>query len=77
MTISITKQVEAYQKALAEALEIPPARYEQTLRCHNSIGDWLHRGERKVRHCDPNVFVYGSFDLGRLSPSEGDECVFF
>jgi hypothetical protein len=59
MTISITKQAEAYLEALAKALEIPPARYEQAERSYNSLGDWLHRDDSSVRDFDPDVFVQG------------------
>lgn len=30
MAVTVTKQAEAYLEALAKALEIPPARYEQS-----------------------------------------------
>lgn len=75
MTISITKQAEAYLEALAKALEIPPARYEQAERSYNSLGDWLHRDDSSVRDFDPDVFVQGSFRLGTVVRplSEGEE----
>lgn len=66
MAITITKQAEEYFEALAKALEIPPARYEQAEKSYKSLGDWLHREESSVKDYEPDVFVQGSFRLGTV-----------
>ncbi len=63
MAVTITKQAEAYLEALAKALEIPPARYEQAERSYKSLGEWLHRDGSSVKNFGPDVFVQGSFRL--------------
>ena len=75
MTITITKQAETYLNALARALEIPPARYEQAERSYKAFGDWLHRDESSIRIYEPDVFVQGSFRLGTVikPQSEAEE----
>ncbi|MFT6091862.1 nucleotidyltransferase [Sulfitobacter sp.] len=75
MTITITKQAEAYLESLANALEIPQHRYEQAERSYKSLGEWLHREESSVKGYDPDVFVQGSFRLGTVirPVSEGEE----
>jgi len=72
MTVTITKQAEAYLEALAKALEIPPARYEQAERSYKSLGEWLHRDESSVKNFGPDVFVQGSFRLGTVIKPEFD-----
>ena len=49
MAVTVTKQAEAYLEALAKALEIPPARYDQAERSYKSLGEWLHRDESNVK----------------------------
>lgn len=66
MAVTITKQAEAYLEALAKALEIPPARYEQAEKSYKSLGEWLHRDESTVKAYEPDVFVQGSFRLGTV-----------
>lgn len=66
MAVTITKQAEAYLEALAKALEIPLARYEQAEKRYKSLGAWLHRDASSVRGQDPDVFVQGSFRLGTV-----------
>lgn len=75
MTVTITKQVEAYMEPLAKALEIQPSRYEQAERSYKSLGDWLNRDESSVRDYDADVFVQGSFRLGTVirPSSDGEE----
>ena len=53
MAVTVTKQAEAYLEALAKALEIPPARYEQAEMRHKSLGEWLHRDEASVKNYGP------------------------
>jgi SMODS domain-containing protein len=72
MAVTITKQAEAYLEALAKALEIPPARYEQAERSYKSLGEWLHRDESSVKNYVPDVFVQGSFRLGTVIKPESD-----
>ena len=72
--ISITTQAEIYLDALAQALEIPPARYEQAERSYKSLGDWLHRDQSSVARYNPDIFVQGSFRLGTvITPGSKDE----
>ena len=73
MTVTITKQAETYLEALAKALEIPSARYEQAEKSYKSLGNWLHRDESSVRDHDPDVFVQGSFRLGTVIRPLTDE----
>lgn len=74
MAVTITKQAEAYLEALAKALEIPPARYEQAEKSYKSLGDWLHRDSSIVRGYKPDIFVQGSFRLGTvIRPVSEDE----
>ncbi|MCT4372025.1 nucleotidyltransferase [Yangia mangrovi] len=74
MSVAITKQAEAYLEALAEALEIPLARYEQAETSYKSLGDWLHREASSVRDHDPDIFIQGSFRLGTvIRPMSDDE----
>jgi hypothetical protein len=74
MAVTITKQAEAYLEALAKALEIPSARYEQAEKSYKSLGDWLHRDASSVRDHDPDIFVQGSFRLGTvIRPMSDDE----
>lgn len=73
MTVTITKQAEAYLEALAKALEIPTSRYEQAEKSYKSLGDWLHRDESSVNNYEPNVFVQGSFRLGTVIKPQSDE----
>lgn len=70
--MTITKQAEAYLEALAKALEIPLARYEQAEKSYNSLGKWLHRDESGVKNFDPEVFVQGSFRLGTVIKPHSD-----
>ena len=67
MAVTVTKQAEAYLEALAKALEIPPARYEQAERSYKSLGEWLHRDESSVKNYGPDVFVQGSFASAQSS----------
>ena len=74
MAVTITKQAEAYLEALAKALEIPSARYEQAEKSYKSLGEWLHRDSSSVRDHDPDIFVQGSFRLGTvIRPMSDDE----
>lgn len=73
MTVTITKQAEAYLEALAKALEIPPSRYEQAEKSYKSLGDWLHRDDSGVKNFNPDVFVQGSFRLGTVIKPQSDE----
>ena len=73
MTITITKQAEAYLESLAKALDIPTSRYEQAEKSYKSLGDWLHRGGSSVRNYEPDVFVQGSFRLGTVIKPQSDE----
>ena len=72
MVVTITKQAEAYLEALAKALEIPVARYQQAERSYKSLGEWLHRDESSVKNYVPDVFVQGSFRLGTVIKPESD-----
>ncbi len=73
MTVTITKQAEAYLEALAKALEIPPSRYEQAEKSYKSVGEWLHREDSSVKAHDPDVFVQGSFRLGTVIKPQSDD----
>ena len=70
---TITKQAEQYLEALANALEIPPSRYEQAEKSYKSLGEWLHRKESAVRDYAPDVFVQCSFRLGTVIKPQSDE----
>ncbi len=71
---TITKQAETYLEALADALEIPQARYVQAERSYKSLGEWLHRDQSSVVQYEPEVYVQGSFRLGTvIKPHSNDE----
>ena len=70
---TITKQADQYLEALAQALEIPPSRYEQVEKSYKSLGEWLHRPESTVSTYAPDVFVQGSFRLGTAIKPQSEE----
>lgn len=71
--ITITKQAEQFLEALAQALEIPPSRYEQAETSYRSLGEWLHRPESAIGNYAPDVFVQGSFRLGTVTKPQSNE----
>lgn len=52
--------------ALADALEIPPARYESADRSYKSIGTWLARPSSSFAQFKVDVYTQGSFRLGTV-----------
>ncbi|MDG4720063.1 MULTISPECIES: nucleotidyltransferase domain-containing protein [Thalassospira] len=71
---TLTKQAEDYLDALANELEIPPARYEQAERSYKTLGEWFHRPTSSVAKYEPEVFVQGSFRLGTvIKPNSSEE----
>jgi len=62
--VGVNNDVEKYLEALIEELVIPVSRYEQAEKSYQSLGDWFHREDSKLKHLDPVVYVQGSFRLG-------------
>lgn len=63
-SMNTTPEGEEALEALADALAISDARYEQAATSYSSLGEWLERPESKVRIYNPNIYVQGSFRLG-------------
>lgn len=59
-----TKTAEEFLEDLAEALQIPPERYEAAERSYKSVGRWLSRDGSTLQAADPQVYIQGSFRLG-------------
>jgi hypothetical protein len=52
---------------IADALDIPPSKFEEAKRRYEAIGDWLDRDESSLAACDPAISPQGSFLLGTVT----------
>lgn len=68
-----TRRADEYLAALADALAISEARYDQACQSYASLGAWLHRPESTVLRYDPQIYVQGSFRLGTAIRPLNDE----
>ncbi|NUA25985.1 nucleotidyltransferase [Cupriavidus basilensis] len=68
-----THQAEQMLNDLADALEIPPTRYEAAERSYKSVGEWLDRPNSRFASHKTNIYPQGSFRLGTVIKPLGDE----
>ena len=52
---------------IADALDIPPSKFEEAKSRYESIGDWLGREESSLAGYDPAISPQGSFLLGTVT----------
>ena len=52
---------------IADALDIPPSRFEEAMNRYKAIGGWLDRDESSLAAYDPAVSPQGSFLLGTVT----------
>lgn len=70
MTVSIAKVAKSHDDVLeeiADALDIPPTRFEQAVSRYESLGTWLDRPESSLAKYDPAISPQGSFLLGTVT----------
>lgn len=61
-----TSEAEQMLNDLADALEIPPSRYEAAERSYKSVGKWLDRPESRLSGHETTIYPQGSFRLGTV-----------
>ena len=54
-------------EAMAEALDIPPSKFEEAKNRYEAIGNWLDRPESTIAEYDPAISPQGSFLLGTVT----------
>lgn len=54
-------------EAMAEALDIPPSKFEEAKSRYEAIGNWLDRPESTIAEYDPAISPQGSFLLGTVT----------
>ncbi len=54
-------------EAVAEALDIPPSKFEEAKSRYEAIGAWLDRPESSIAQYDPSISPQGSFLLGTVT----------
>lgn len=54
-------------EAIAEALDIPPSKFEEAKSRYEAIGNWLDRPESTLTDYDPAISPQGSFLLGTVT----------
>lgn len=54
-------------EAMADALDIPPSKFEEAKRRYEAIGNWLDRPESTLAEYDPAISPQGSFLLGTVT----------
>lgn len=70
MTAHDTKIAKSHDDVLeemADALDIPPSKFEEAKSRYESIGDWLDRPESELAEFDPAISPQGSFLLGTVT----------
>lgn len=61
-------------EAMADALDIPPSKFEEAKNRYEAIGNWLDRPESTLAGYDPAISPQGSFLLGTVTrPLTQDE----
>lgn len=63
---------EAILRAMVDEISIPPHLDEIARSRYRAIGDWLDRGDSKIKHLDPKISPQGSFMLGTVNRPVGD-----
>ncbi len=54
-------------EAMADALDIPPSKFEEAKSRYEAIGNWLDRPESSIAQFDPSISPQGSFLLGTVT----------
>lgn len=54
-------------EAMAEALDIPPSKFEEAKSRYEAIGKWLDRPESSIAQYNPSISPQGSFLLGTVT----------
>lgn len=54
-------------EAVADALDIPPSKFEEAKSRYEAIGAWLDRPESSIAQYDPSISPQGSFLLGTVT----------
>jgi hypothetical protein len=54
-------------EAMADALDIPPSKFEEAKNRYEAIGNWLDRPESSIAQYDPSISPQGSFLLGTVT----------
>lgn len=54
-------------EAIADALDIPPSKFEEAKSRYEAIGNWLDRPESSIAQFDPSISPQGSFLLGTVT----------
>ena len=62
----IAKTHDDVLEEIADALDIPPSKFEEAKDRYESIGDWLDRDESTLSQYDPAISPQGSFLLGTV-----------
>lgn len=60
------KQLNDLFRSMAEALDIPPAKYRQAVNRYETVGQWLEDGEYDGSSDKPKIATQGSFRLGTV-----------
>lgn len=63
----IAKTHDDVLEEIADALDIPPSKFEEAKERYESIGDWLGRDESTLSEYDPAISPQGSFLLGTVT----------
>ena len=63
----IAKTHDDVLEEIADALDIPPSKFEEAKDRYESIGDWLDREESTLSRYDPAISPQGSFLLGTVT----------
>lgn len=70
MTADTKKTAKSHDDVLeeiADALDIPPSKYEEATKRYESIGAWLDRDHSSLAKHDPEISPQGSFLLGTVT----------
>lgn len=54
-------------ETIADALDIPPSKFEEAKSRYEAIGKWLDRPESSIAQFDPSISPQGSFLLGTVT----------
>jgi hypothetical protein len=54
-------------EAIADALDIPPSKFEEAKSRYEAIGNWLDRPESSIAQFEPTISPQGSFLLGTVT----------
>lgn len=66
-TKKIAKSHDDVLEVIADALDIPPSKYDEAIKRYESIGAWLSRDRSSIAKHDPEISPQGSFLLGTVT----------